>query len=27
VVALLYAVALGALGGYIGQYLYQEDVL
>lgn len=27
VVALLYAVALGALGGYIGQYLYEEDVL
>ena len=26
-VALLYAVVLGALGGYIGQYLKQEDVL
>jgi hypothetical protein len=26
-VALLYAIALGALGGYIGQYLKTEDVL
>jgi hypothetical protein len=27
VVALLYAIALGAIGGYIGQYLKTEDVL
>jgi ABC-type transport system involved in multi-copper enzyme maturation permease subunit len=27
VVVLLYGVALGALGGAIGQYVYEEDVL
>jgi ketopantoate reductase len=27
VVVVVYSVGLGALGGYIGVYLYEEDVL